>query len=128
MRSSWLDTVIGAFCVLAASGYSPGGSTSPDEGSAAGALVSEGRIIAIDPPHRIEFTFTALWDEKLTAEGPCRKVWSIRDVNGMTELTIELWDIAVGGPTYEDFVQGLPSIVSGLKSLLETGEALPLPS
>lgn len=95
--------------------------------SADGGLVSEGTVLAIDPPHRIEFTFTALWDERLAAEGPCREVWSIRDVNGMAELTIELHDIEVGGATYEDFVQGLPYIVSGLKSLLETGEALPPP-
>ncbi len=92
-----------------------------------GGLVSEGEIIAIDQPKRLEFTFQALWDEKLVAEGPAREVWEIREVNGMAELTIELYDVAVGGATYEDFVNGFPYIVSGLKSLLETGEALPSP-
>lgn len=94
---------------------------------AGGGLVSEGTIIAIDPPNRIEFTFKALWDPALADDEPAREVWSIRDVNGMAELTIELYDVVVGGPTYEDFVNGFPYIVSGLKSLLETGTPLPAP-
>lgn len=92
-----------------------------------GGLVSEGEIIAIDPPNRIEFTFQALWDPALAAEGPCREVWAIQDVNGMAELTIELYDVAVDGPTYDDFVNGFPYIVSGLKTVLETGTPLPAP-
>lgn len=95
---------------------------------ATGGLVSEGEIIAIDPPNRIEFTFQALWNPALVEEGPVREVWSIRDANGMVELTIELFDLAVGGATYDDFVAGLPYIVAGLKSLLETGTPLPAPS
>ncbi len=95
--------------------------------NADGGLVSEGTVLAIDPPNRIEFTFTALWDEALTAEGPCREVWSIDEVNGMSRLTIELYDVTTESATYRDFVQGFPYIVSGLKSLLETGTALPAP-
>ncbi len=45
----------------------------------------------------------------------------------MSELTIELYDVEVDGPTYTDFVEGFPYIVSGLKSLLETGTPLPPP-
>lgn len=92
----------------------------------AGNLVSDGEIIAVDPPHRLEFTFQALWDEALVAEGPAREVWSLTPVNGMVELRIELWEI--GPRTLEDFAGGLPYIVSGLKSLLETGAALPAPA
>lgn len=92
-----------------------------------GGLVSEGEIISIDAPKRIEFTFQALWDPELIEEGPAREVWAIRDVNGMAELTIELYDVTVGDKTYEDFVGGFPYIVSGMKSLLETGAGLPSP-
>ena len=90
-------------------------------------LVSEGTVLSIDPPERIEFTFTPLWDEALTAEGPCREVWSIKEINGMSQLTIELYDIATDGPIHRDFAEGLPYIVSGMKSLLETGTPLPAP-
>jgi len=61
------------------------------------------------------------------SERPVREVWALRDVNGMTELTIELYDTSVGSAAYEDFVNGFPYIVSGLKSLLETGQALLAP-
>ena len=54
-------------------------------------------------------------------------MWSIRDVNGMSQLTIELYDVTTDSATYRDFVQGFPYIVSGLKSLLETGTPLPAP-
>jgi len=45
----------------------------------------------------------------------------------MSELTIELFDVVEGGAIYEDFSNGFPYIVSSMKSLLETGEALPAP-
>ena len=88
---------------------------------------STGEILAIDAPKRLEFTFLALWDDELTAEGPAREVWSLAEVNGMTELTIELYDVAADSKTLDDFSQGFPYIVSGLKSLVETGTALPAP-
>jgi len=92
-----------------------------------GTLASEGHIISIDAPKRLEFTFHALWDEGIKAEGPCREVWALTEVNGMVELTIEMYDVAEDSKTLEDFANGFPYIVAGLKSLLETGEALPPP-
>jgi len=92
-----------------------------------GRQASEGEIISIDAPKRIEFTFRPLWDEKLAEEGSSRQVWGIAEVNGMSELTIELFDVVEGGAIYEDFSNGFPYIVSSMKSLLETGKALPAP-
>lgn len=86
---------------------------------------SEGQILAIDPPKRVEFTFLALWDEELTAEGPAREVWRLTQINEMVELVIELYD--AGPKTLGDFADGFPYIVAGLKSLVETGQALPPP-
>lgn len=92
-----------------------------------GELVSDGEILAIDPPHKLDFTFQARWDPQLVAEGPAREIWSIVEVNGMSELTIELYDAPAGSKTLEDFENGFPYIVSGMKSLLETGKPLPAP-
>jgi hypothetical protein len=44
-------------------------------------------------------------------------------MSGMVELKVELFEI--GPNTLEDFSDGLPYIIAGLKSLVETGEALP---
>lgn len=92
-----------------------------------GDLASDGTIIAVDAPNRIEFTFHARWDPELVTEGPVREIWRLAEVNGMTELTVELFDAPVGSKTLEDFSSGFPYIVSGLKSLVETGTALPAP-
>jgi DNA-binding transcriptional ArsR family regulator/uncharacterized protein YndB with AHSA1/START domain len=91
-----------------------------------GTLASTGEIISIDPPKRIEFTFHALWDEALEAEGPVREVWALDESAGMVQLTVELYEI--GPRTLEQFAPGLSYIISGLKSLVETGEPLPAPS
>lgn len=91
-----------------------------------GTLASDGEIVAIDPPKRLEFTFRALWEATLTEEGPAREVWELAEMNGMVELKIELYDI--GPNTLEDFSNGLPYIVAGLKSLVETGNGLPAPT
>jgi uncharacterized protein YndB with AHSA1/START domain len=91
-----------------------------------GTLASDGEILAIDPPKRMEFTFRALWDDKLKAEGPAREVWQLAESNGMVELKIEIFEI--GPLSLEDFSEGLPYIVAGLKSLVETGKALPSPA
>jgi len=91
-----------------------------------GSLASDGHVISIDPPKRLEFTFRPLWDDAVKTEGGAREVWSLSEVSGMVELKIELFDI--GPATLRDFSEGLPYIVSGLKSLVETGEALPSPS
>ncbi|MDX1469431.1 MAG: SRPBCC domain-containing protein [Acidimicrobiia bacterium] len=93
-----------------------------------GRKASEGHIISIDAPKRLEFTFQALWDEALIAEGPAREVWALAEVNGMVQLTVELYDIGLDSKTLDDFANGLPYIISGLKSLVETGEALPSPA
>ena len=93
-----------------------------------GTLASTGHIISIDPPHRLEFTFHALWNEEIEAEGPCREVWTLTDLEEMVELAIELFDMTTESRRYEDFTNGLPYIVAGLKSLLETGSALPSPA
>ncbi len=88
-----------------------------------GRVASEGHILSIDPPKRLEFMFHAMWDEDLTAEGPVREVWEVTDLGEMVELKIELYD--AGPKTLADFSEGFPYIVSGLKSLVETGKPLP---
>ena len=93
-----------------------------------GRQASRGHIVSIDPPKRLECTFHAMWDEELEAEGPVREVWAVTEVNGMVELSIELYDVAADSKTVAELSEGFPYIVAGLKSLLETGEALPSPS
>lgn len=89
-----------------------------------GRVASTGEILAIDPQKRLEFTFHARWDPELEAEGPCREVWTLTELEEMVELAIELFDMTVDSRRYEDFTTGIPYIVAGLKSLVETGSPL----
>jgi uncharacterized protein YndB with AHSA1/START domain len=89
-----------------------------------GTKASEGEVLSIDPGKRLEMTFLPLWDPELTAEGPAREVWSVEDAGGATKLTVETFDIAEGGKIHNDFAGGFPFIISGMKTLLETGEPM----
>ncbi len=93
-----------------------------------GDLAAEGTILSIDPGRMVDMTFQALWDEALIAEGPAREIWRVDDFGGATKLTIELYDTPAGSKTHTDFVSGFAYIVSGMKTLLETGETLPSPT
>lgn len=89
-----------------------------------GTKASEGEIIAVEPGSRLEMTFLPLWDPELTAEGAARQVWLVEDAGGVSKLTVETYDIAEGGKMHDDFAGGFPLIVSGLKTLVETGQPL----
>ena len=90
-----------------------------------GTVAADGEVIAVDAPNRLDMTFHARWDEDLEAEGPVREAWIIEDAGGASKLTVELYDAAPGSKTYETFTGGNVYIVSGLKTLLETGASLP---
>ena len=92
--------------------------------SPGGDVVADGEILAIDEPKWLEITFQARWNAQLEAEGPVRMVWVVGEANGLTTLTVEFYDAPPGTRTYDDFVTGLPVIVSGMKTLLETGRPL----
>lgn len=92
-----------------------------------GRLASSGEILAIDPPNSFECLFLPEWDEELKAQGPVREIWKLAESNGMTQMTLEMYDIPVDSGIFRDLTSGTPYIVASLKSLLETGEALPVP-
>lgn len=89
-----------------------------------GTKAAEGTVIAAEPGRRLEMTFLPLWDPQLTEEGPAREIWLVEAAGGATKLTVEIWDVLQGGRVHTDFAGGLPYIVSGLKTLLETGRPL----
>lgn len=89
-----------------------------------GAIVADGEIRIVDPPRRLEMTFHARWDPQLEKEGPVIMAWIVEESEGLTRLTVEYTDLDPTTKTYRDFTGGIPYIVAGLKTLLETGRAL----
>lgn len=89
-----------------------------------GEVVADGSLLTVDEPKVLEMTFHPRWDPELEAEGPVRVIWRITDAGGLTSVRAEYYDMEPGSRTYEDFVGGIVFIVSGMKTLLETGEPL----
>ncbi len=103
--------------------------------SADGDVVADGRVVTADEPSRLEMDFHPRWDAELEAEGAVRMVWLIEPADGppgsvgpLTKLRVEYHDLDPTGPTYRDFTGGIPFIVAGLKTLLETGDPLAAPA
>ena len=87
--------------------------------------IAEGENVEVDPPNRLVQTMTALWSDEVKAVGQSRVTWEIRKVGDSCQLTVihDQLPIDVSGELYG----GWPMILSGLKTLLETGEHLTTP-
>jgi uncharacterized protein YndB with AHSA1/START domain len=91
----------------------------------AGVTVCEGENLEVDPPRRLVQSFTALWSDDVRAEGTSRVTWEIEQVADSCRLTVTHSDLHEGAN--EQLYGGWPMILSGLKTLLETGEELTTP-
>jgi DNA-binding transcriptional ArsR family regulator len=99
---------------------------SPYTGTVAGTnLLIEGENVEVDPPRKLVQTYRALWSEDAKREGTTRVTWEIEQVADSCQLTVihdELREDAS-----PEIYGGWPMILSGLKTLLETGELLTTP-
>ena len=69
--------------------------------------------------------FHARWDPKVEEEGPVRQVWEVAPSDGaITRLSVTTIGMQPGSETERQFTSGLPLILSGLKSLLETDQPM----
>jgi uncharacterized protein YndB with AHSA1/START domain len=91
---------------------------------AAGAL-GEGENLEVDPPRRLVQSMVALWSEDVKSEGKSRVTWEIEPVGDSCRLTVTHDELREGAN--EELYGGWPMILSGLKTLLETGELLTTP-
>ena len=84
-----------------------------------------GSVVVADPPRRLELSFDARWDENVASDPPSRVVWEIEPAGAdMSKLTVVHTGFETKTSTYEQIAGGMPYILSGLKTLLETGEPL----
>ncbi|HWI22320.1 MAG TPA: metalloregulator ArsR/SmtB family transcription factor [Baekduia sp.] len=91
----------------------------------AGIEIAEGENLEVDPPRRLVQSLNALWSDDMKAQGTSRVTWEITPVGDSCQLTVthdQLPDDADG-----QLYGGWPMILSGLKTLLETGETLDTP-
>jgi len=113
-----------SFGVAALSDWSTG---SPYEARhlASGAVIMAGENLEVEPPRRLVQSFLAKWSEDVEREGTSRVTWEIEPVGDSCRLLV-IHDQLHEGANDELF-GGWPMILSGLKTLLESGESLTTP-
>jgi uncharacterized protein YndB with AHSA1/START domain/DNA-binding transcriptional ArsR family regulator len=84
-----------------------------------------GTVLESDPPRRLVQSFDARWDEDVAPDQPTRISWEIGATGpGVCKLTVIHDGFASRTATYEQVAGGMTYILSGLKTLLETGRPL----
>ena len=96
-------------------------------------VMVDGEVIESDPPRRLVQTWRLAMDEGMKAEGFTHLTWEIEPVDdAVTKLTV-VHDLdgapktalmVAGGHEHEGAGGGWSEVLSGLKTLLETGQPL----
>ena len=89
-------------------------------------LLVDGEFVEVDAPRKLVHTWRALYDPDLAAEEPSRVTWEIEPQDGgFSKLTV-VHDRLEGAPKTAESVsgEGWMMVLSGMKTLLETGEPL----
>ena len=91
-----------------------------------GGIDFSGEVFEADPPRRLSHGFLHPAPGPLHDEGDTRVTYDIVEVDdGVVRLTMTHSGFPAGSIIRQGVARGWPVILSGLKSLLETGEALP---
>ena len=112
------------FGVAVTSDWTPGSSYRGSAGSST-ATIFEGENLEVDPPRRLVQSFRALWGDDVKAEGTSRVTWEIEPIGDSCRLTV-IHD-GLREDATDEIYGGWPQILSGLKTLLETGGTLTTP-
>jgi uncharacterized protein YndB with AHSA1/START domain len=84
-----------------------------------------GTIVEADPPRRLVQTFDARWDDDVAADAPSRLTWEIEEVMpGVTKVTAIHDEFPSRTATFESVSGGMSFMLSGLKTVLETGRPM----
>jgi uncharacterized protein YndB with AHSA1/START domain len=90
-----------------------------------GALHISGEVIECIPYRKLSFTFNVNWPALIEKLGPTLVTYDIEPAGDAVRLTMtESHDRPIDDDILSGGRQGWPAILSSLKSLLETGEAL----
>jgi len=86
----------------------------------------EGAVTEFDPPRKLVHEWRSAYNEELAVEEPSRVTWEIEPQEGDLSLLTVVHDRLEGAPKTAASVAGpgWMMVLSGLKTLLETGQPL----
>ena len=88
--------------------------------------VVDGVILEVVPENKLTMTWSAHYDSSVAGDRPSRVSYELSEVDPtLTRLHVRHDDFDGATATYKGSVEGWPRIISSLKTLLETGTALP---
>ena len=93
-----------------------------------GRIADEGEVLQSDAPRRLVISWRHRMRPELTAEGEARASFDIEAAEGSVKLTVVHEIERENSQLIQAVSGGWPSILSSLKSLLETGEPLVRPA
>jgi uncharacterized protein YndB with AHSA1/START domain len=83
----------------------------------------EGQVIEVDPGRKLVHTFATTG----VSDRPSRVTYELQPMGEVTLLTLTHDDFGGTTQTYESVRRGWNPVISGLKTLLETGRPLEIP-
>ncbi|MGD0144748.1 MAG: SRPBCC family protein [Rhizomicrobium sp.] len=89
-----------------------------------GRVADTGEVLEIDPPRRLVVSWQNEFRQDLKEEGHSRATFDIAMVGKVVMLTVTHEIAREGSKLIEAVSGGWPAILSGLKTLLETGKVL----
>jgi uncharacterized protein YndB with AHSA1/START domain len=89
-----------------------------------GSHMLDGEVIEVDPPRRLVHTFIAHESNQAEQDPPSRVTWEIEPMGGACKLTLTHEHFNGESVTAKGTLTGWNPVLSGLKTLLETGKPL----
>ena len=87
--------------------------------------MAAGTVVESDPPRHLQLSWNATWDPELAAEEPSRVTYEIEaQEGGISLLTVTHDKLERSPKTAESVAGGWMMILSGLKTVLETGRPM----
>jgi uncharacterized protein YndB with AHSA1/START domain len=87
--------------------------------------IAAGENLEVDPPRRLVQTYNAMWGDDVKQEGTSRVTWEIEPVGDSCRLMVTHDQLREGADA--QLYGGWMMVLSGLKTLLETGQTLTTP-
>ncbi|RXH26225.1 ATPase [Bradyrhizobium nanningense] len=92
-----------------------------------GKVTDTGEILEADRPRRLSYTFKHELMEEMRNEAATKVVFTLAPYGNLVKLTVTHEGFTTGSKLLDGISKGWPAILSGLKSLLETGKAPTIP-